>query len=161
MTTMRTTIAALALLAASAWPAHAAPAPDFTLKSLDGPALRLAEQRGQVVVVNFWASWCAPCKVEMPHLNKLADKYRDTGVVLLGVNVDDDPAKAAAEARKLGIRFPVLLDTAKQVSRAYRLDAMPTTVLVDRDGQVRYVHQGYRAGYEQVYDEQIRSLVKE
>ena len=154
------TLFAAALLA-STLAAHATPAPDFTLKTLDGPALRLAEQRGQVVLVNFWASWCAPCKVEMPHLNRLADKYRDTGVVLLAVNVDDDPKKAAAEARKLGINFPVLLDTAKTASKAYQLQAMPTTVLVDRDGKVRHVHQGYRAGYEQTYDEQLRALVKE
>ena len=154
------TLFAAALLA-STLAAHATPAPDFTLKTLDGPALRLAEQRGQVVLVNFWASWCAPCKVEMPHLNRLADKYRDTGVVLLAVNVDDDPKKAAAEAKKLGINFPVLLDTAKTASKAYQLQAMPTTVLVDRDGKVRHVHQGYRAGYEQTYDEQLRALVKE
>ncbi|MCP5287291.1 MAG: TlpA family protein disulfide reductase [Burkholderiaceae bacterium] len=154
------TLFAAALLA-STLAAHATPAPDFTLKTLDGPALRLAEQRGQVVLVNFWASWCAPCKVEMPHLNRLADKYRDIGVVMLAVNVDDDPKKAAAEARKLGINFPVLLDTAKTASKAYQLQAMPTTVLVDRDGKVRHVHQGYRAGYEQTYDEQLRALVKE
>ena len=154
------TLFAAALLA-STLAAHATPAPDFTLKTLDGPALRLAEQRGQVVLVNFWASWCAPCKVEMPHLNRLADKYRDIGVVMLAVNVDDDPKKAAAEARKLGINFPVLLDTAKTASKAYQLQAMPTAVLVDRDGKVRHVHQGYRAGYEQTYDEQLRALVKE
>ncbi len=156
---MQTLISIAALLAAAA--SAAAPAPDFTLQTLDGPALRLAEQRGQVVLVNFWASWCAPCKVEMPHLNALADKYRGSGVLLVGINVDDDPKKAAAEAHKLGINFPVLLDTAKTVSRAYKLDAMPTTVLVDRDGQLRHVHQGYRPGYEQTYDAQIRALVKE
>ena len=138
----------------------------YDLASLTKPlatasAILLLAQRGQVVLVNFWASWCAPCKVEMPHLNRLADKYRDTGVVLLAVNVDDDPKKAAAEARKLGINFPVLLDTAKTASKAYQLQAMPTTVLVDRDGKVRHVHQGYRAGYEQTYDEQLRALVKE
>jgi peroxiredoxin len=160
---MKTLIATLTLLAAVAAtaPAAASPAPDFTLKTLDGPALRLAEQRGQVVLVNFWASWCAPCKVEMPHLNALADKYRHTGVVLVGINVDDDPKKAAAEARKLGIRFPVLLDTDKAASKAYKLEAMPTTVLVDRDGRVRHVHQGYRPGYETTYDAQIRALVTE
>ncbi len=150
-----------ALLLAAAVAAHATPAPDFTLRTLDGAPLRLAEQRGQVVLVNFWASWCAPCKLEMPHLNRLAHKYRDTGVVLLAVNVDDDPQKAAAEAKKLGISFPVLLDTAKTASRAYQLQAMPTTVLVDRDGKVRHVHLGYRPGYEQTYDEQLRALVKE
>jgi len=153
-----TLVAALALpLAAQA----SQPAPDFTLKRLDGPNLRLAEQRGQVIALNFWASWCAPCRVEMPHLNRLHDKYRDAGFSFLGVNVDDDPAKAAAEAAKLGIRFPVLLDQLKAVSKLYGLAAMPTTVLIDRDGLVRHVHQGYRNGVEAMYDQQIRALVTE
>lgn len=154
-------IATLALALCAVAAQAAGPAPDFTLKTVGGPNLRLAEQRGQVVMVNFWASWCAPCKQEMPHLNQLYDKYRSTGFVLLGVNVDDDPAKAAAEAAKLGIRFPVLLDSAKAVSKAYALNAMPTTFVIDRDGQVRHVHQGYRNGFEQVYEQQVRALVKE
>lgn len=151
---------AAGLLASAAAPA-ASPAPDFTLRRADGPALRLGEQRGQVVMLNFWASWCGPCKQEMPHLNRLYDKYRDAGFVLLGVNVDDDPRKAEAAARQLGVRFPVLLDNAKTVSKLYDLSAMPTTVVIDRDGQVRHVHQGYRNGLEAVYDTQIRSLVTE
>jgi peroxiredoxin len=157
MKLLTSALLALASIAAQA----AAPAPDFTLKTAAGPNLRLAEQRGQVVMVNFWATWCAPCKQEMPHLNALYDKYRNTGFVLLGVNVDDDPAKAVAEAAKLGIKFPVLLDTAKTVSKAYALNAMPTTVVIDRDGRVRHVHQGYRNGMEQLYDQQVRALVKE
>ncbi len=155
-------LAAAILLNAPVPQAQAAnPAPDFTLKTLAGPNLRLNEQRGQVVLLNFWATWCAPCKQEMPHLNRLHDKYRDAGFLLLGINVDDDPAKAAADAAKLGIKFPVLLDGAKTVSKLYGLDAMPTTVVIDRDGRVRHVHQGYRNGLEAVYDQQIRALVKE
>ena len=73
-------------------------APDFTLRTADGRNLRLQELRGQVVMVNFWASWCAPCRVEMPHLNKLSDKYRSSGFTLLGVNVDDDPRNATSAA---------------------------------------------------------------
>ncbi len=137
------------------------PAPDFTLKSLAGPNLRLGEQRGQVVMINFWASWCGPCKQEMPHLNHLHDKYRDTGFTLLGVNVDDDPKNAARAAQALGVRFPVLLDAGKGVSRLYDLDAMPTTVVIDRDGRVRHVHRGYREGVEKLYEQQVRALVKE
>ena len=123
--------------------------------------LRLAEQRGQVVLVNFWATWCGPCRQEMPHLNKLYDKYRDSGFVLLGVNIDDDAAKATELAGKLGLKFPVLLDTDKTVSRLYDLGSMPATVLIDREGRVRYLHRGYRDGYGSSYDQQIRELVKE
>ena len=136
-------------------------APDFTLRSLDGRNVRLQELRGQVVMVNFWASWCAPCRVEMPHLNKLADKYRTSGFTLLGVNVDDDPKNGSAAATKMGLHFPVLHDGEKRVVKMYDVATMPSTVLIDRDGRVRYLHRGYREGYEQTYDQQVRELLKE
>ena len=100
---------ALAMLAAAgAANAKAAPnaqAPDFTLRQLSGPNLRLAEQRGRVVMVNFWATWCGPCRVELPHLSRLHDKYRGSGFVLLGVNIDEDPAVARALVGKMGLTF--------------------------------------------------------
>ena len=136
-------------------------APDFTLKSVAGANLRLQEQRGQVVLVNFWATWCGPCRQEMPHLNRIYDKYRSSGFVLLGVNIDDDPRAAADLAAKLGVKFPVLLDTDKKVSKVYDMSAMPATLLIDRDGRVRHIHRGYRDGVEQTYEEQVRSLLKE
>ena len=138
-----------------------ATAPDFTLKSADGRNLRLQEQRGQVVLVNFWASWCGPCKQEMPHLSRLYDKYRSSGFTLLAVNIDDDARHGAATAVKWGLKFPVLLDADKKVTRLYDLGAMPSTVLIDRDGKVRYLHRGYREGVEEIYERQIRELVKE
>lgn len=141
--------------------APAAPAPDFTLARMGGTNLRLQEQRGQVVMVNFWATWCAPCREEMPHLDRLYQKYRSSGFVLLGVNVDDDTGNAVALAQKLGVKFPVLLDTDKKVSRLYELNAMPSTVLIDRDGRVRHVHRGYQSGYENTYEKLVRGLLKE
>jgi peroxiredoxin len=138
-----------------------AAAPDFTLKSAEGRNLRLQEQRGQVVLVNFWASWCGPCKQEMPHLNRLYDKYRASGFTLLAVNIDDDAKHGAATAAKWGLRFPVLLDADKTVTKLYDLGAMPSTVLIDRDGRVRFLHRGYREGVEDTYERQIRELVKE
>ena len=136
------------------------PAPDFTLRTIGGSNLRLQEQRGQVVMVNFWATWCGPCKIEMPHLVRLYDKYRASGFQLLGVNIDDDPRNASASAAKLGITFPVLLDGDKRVAKLYELSTMPTTLLIDRDGRLRHVHRGYRDGYEQTYDQQVRELLK-
>jgi len=140
--------------------APSASAPDFALRTVGGPNLRLQELRGRVVMVNFWATWCAPCRQEMPELNKLYAKYRASGFVLLGVNIDNDAAHAADVAAKLGLKFPVLLDTDKAVSRMYELSTMPSTILIDRDGRVRYVHGGYVSGYEDVYDKQIRELLK-
>jgi peroxiredoxin len=150
-----------AALATSAAVTPSAKAPDFALRSLDGPNLRLQEQRGQVVMVNFWATWCGPCRIEMPHLARLYEKYRASGFQLLGINIDEDPHQAAAVATKLGVRFPVLLDTEKKVSKLYDLSTMPSTVLIDRDGRVRYIHRGYRDGYEETYEKQIRELLKE
>ena len=140
--------------------APAAAAPDFTLRTMNGPNLRLAEQRGRVVMVNFWATWCGPCRQEMPQLNRLYEKYKSSGFVLLGVNVDDDVAKAAELAAKLGVTFPVLLDTEKTVSKLYDVSTMPSTMIIDREGKVRYVHRGYLAGYEDNYEKQIRELLK-
>ena len=137
-----------------------AAAPDFTLRTLNGPNLRLAEQRGRVVMVNFWATWCGPCRQEMPQLDRLYQKYKSSGFVLLGVNVDEDVRKATDVAAKLGVTFPVLLDTDKAVSKLYDLSTMPSTVIIDRDGKVRYLHRGYLAGYEDNYDKQIRELLK-
>ena len=160
----RALLAATIGVCAVAYAAPIAPgalAPDFTLRTLGGPNLRLQEQRGQVVLVNFWATWCGPCRQEMPHLSKLYDKYRSSGFVLLGVNVDDDTKNAVDLAAKLGLKFPVSLDSDKKVSRLYDLSAMPSTVLIDREGKVRFVHRGYKDGYEDTYDQQIRGLLKE
>ncbi len=145
----------------SAAPEPSKPAPDFTLRTMEGQNLRLQEQRGRVVLVNFWATWCGPCREEMPQLNQLYEKYRASGFVLLGINIDDDAGKAAGVASRLNLKFPVLLDTDKQVSRLYDLGTMPSTVLIDRDGRVRYLHRGYRAGYADTYEQQIRQLLKE
>jgi peroxiredoxin len=166
---MRPLIAPLALAAALLAPvppaqaviAAQSAAPDFTLKTAAGGNLRLQEQRGQVVLLNFWATWCGPCKQEMPHLNRLYGKYQASGFTLLGVNVDDDPSQAVAAAARLGLKFPVLLDADKSVIKRYDMGSMPATVLIDRDGRVRFLHRGYRDGMEDAYEKQIRELVKE
>jgi len=158
--------AAAACLLAAAASAGAAflssgAAPDFTLHSMGGPNLRLREQRGQVVMLNFWASWCGPCRQEMPLLDRLYEKYHASGFQLLGVNVDEDVRNASGVSSRLRLHFPVLLDTEKKVSRLYDLTTMPSTVLIDRDGRVRYIHRGYKDGYEQTYEQQIRELLRE
>jgi len=153
-------LAVVTTQAQAAMPKPGSAAPDFTLASSSGKNLRLSEYRGRVVMINFWATWCAPCRQEMPLLNKLHEQYRKIGFELLGVNVDDQFKTAQAMAGKLGVTFPILHDRDKRVSRLYDVDAMPLTVLIDRDGKVRYVHRGYRPGAEQQYDAQIRELLK-
>jgi peroxiredoxin len=137
------------------------PAPDFALKSSTGENLRLSEYRGDVVMINFWATWCGPCRQEMPLLDELYTRYQRVGFNLLGVNIDDDSGKAMAMIEELGVNFPVLFDSRKEVSKMYEVGAMPVTVIVDRAGQVRYVHQGYKPGYENMYLDQVRTLLRE
>ena len=137
------------------------PAPDFALKSSTGENLRLSEYRGDVVMINFWATWCGPCRQEMPLLDQLYSRYQRVGFNLLGVNIDDDSRRAMRMIEELGVNFPVLFDARKEVSELYEVDAMPVTVIVDREGTVRYVHHGYKPGYEDKYLDQIRSLLRE
>ena len=136
-------------------------APDFALKSSTGENMRLSEYRGDVVMINFWATWCGPCRQEMPLLDDLYQRYSRVGFNLLGVNIDDDSRRAMQMIEELGVNFPVLFDASKQVSEMYDVDAMPVTVIVDREGTVRYVHQGYKPGYEDKYLTEIRTLLRE
>ncbi len=137
------------------------PAANFTLKSADGENLRLSEQRGQVVLINFWASWCGPCRQEMPKLDALYRKYQALGFTVFGINVEQDRTQADRVLRDIPVSFPVLFDDDNGVSQQYGVDAMPMTVLVDRSGDVRFLHRGYKPGYEAEYERQIRALVKE
>ena len=137
------------------------PAPDFALKSSTGENLRLSEYRGDVVMINFWATWCGPCRQEMPLLDELYTRYERVGFNLLGVNIDDDSRRAMQMIEELGVNFPVLFDARKEVSKLYEVEAMPVTVLVDREGNVRHVHHGYKPGYEDAYLDQVRALLRE
>lgn len=136
-------------------------APDFVLKSSTGENLRLSEYRGDVVMINFWATWCGPCRQEMPFLDELYARYQRVGFSLLGVNIDDDFRRAMQMIEELGVRFPILFDERKEVSKLYKVDAMPVTILLDREGTIRYVHHGYQPGVEDKYLDQIRSLLRE
>ena len=157
---MKQWILSLVLLLGSISPVLAT-APDFTLKALDGTNLRLAEQKGDIMLINFWASWCGPCIQEMPALDKLAQKYRMLGVQVWGVNVENDSAAAKAYLAKVQVGFPVLFDVDNTVSEAYQVAAMPTTVIVDKNGTVRSVHRGYQPGYEKKYENDIKGLLRE
>jgi len=136
-------------------------APDFTLASSLNNNIRLAEQRGQVIMINFWATWCNPCRVEIPQLQKLYKQYKDIGFTVLGISIDKNKHKAALLARKLKASFPVLFDNAQSISKLYSIKTMPFTLLIDRDGKIRYIFKGYKPGYEQKYEKAIRLLLKE
>jgi thiol-disulfide isomerase/thioredoxin len=139
----------------------AEPAPDFTLQSSTGENVRLAEQRGKVVMLNFWASWCGPCRQEMPLLDAMHKRYGEHGFQLYGVNVEEDNTDAKKMIKDMGVTLPVLYDPESKASTLYKVDAMPTTVMIDKKGQIRYVNRGYKAGDENKYRDQIRELIKE
>ena len=114
-------------------------APDFTLDSLAGQPITLSDLRGKVVVLNLWASWCPPCRAEMPAMNAVYQKFRDQGLVVLGVNTtfQDDETSARAAIRDWGVIFPIVFDRDSATSRQYRVQAMPTTFFIGRDGVIR------------------------
>jgi len=136
-------------------------APDFTLKSKSGKNIKLSEYRGNVIMLNFWASWCGPCRQEMPALELLYKKYKNLGFVILGVNVDEDISKANKLLDIIPVSFPILYDKSKKVSALYNISAMPTTYLIDRDGNFRFLYKAYKPGYEVKYAKKIKTLLRE
>lgn len=136
-------------------------APDFTLKSRAGKNLRLSDFRGNVVLLNFWASWCGPCRQEMPLLEAMYKKYQKLGFTILGVNVEQDSGKAKAYLSDISVSFPILYDNTNKTSKLYSVSAMPTTIIIDRNGNMRYLHKGYKPGYEKDYKKQIKKLIRE
>ncbi len=138
-----------------------APAPEFALPAMDGSELRLSELKGQVVMINFWATWCGPCRQEMPLLQQLQVKYEPLGFTLVGINVEPESAGARTWLEKVPVTFPILFDRQNQVAERFGVQGMPSSVFVDRSGNVRYVHRGYQPGDESKYADMIRSLVKE
>lgn len=136
-------------------------APDFTLKSFEGENLRLEEHRGKVLLVNFWASWCGPCRQEMPILDRIHQRYEAMDFAVLGVNVDKQEKLARRVADKSGVSFPLLLDEGQSVSDTYDLKGMPYTLLIDRTGEVRYIHTGYKPGDERHYIDRLKALLRE
>jgi peroxiredoxin len=133
-----------------ALPAHAQPlkawkgvTPALELNALDGKPQRLEDYRGRVVLVNFWATWCAPCLEEMPSIERLRRSFDARRFAVLAVNVGQGPHVAAAFSEKLGLGgFQVLLDREMKVSKAWGARVLPATFIVDPDGKVRYSHFG-------------------
>jgi peroxiredoxin len=152
-------LGALALPALAGAPIK--PAPAFDLPSRDGKEIALSQFKGQVVMINFWASWCGPCRTEMPLLESIYKKYNKLGFVLIGVNVEPDSAKANEWLKQTPVSFPVLYDKESKVSQLYDVASMPSTVIIDRKGNVRMLHKGYKPGDENEYMDSVRTLVRD
>lgn len=138
-------------------------ASDFSLPTLDGGKVKLSELKGKIVLVDFWASWCVPCRKELPALDALQKKYADAGkpVVILAVNIDKDRVNAEKllAAIKIGA-LKILLDPDGKVAGAYDVPTMPSSFIIDDKGLVRNVHAGFSAGDERAFAKEIEALVK-
>jgi thiol-disulfide isomerase/thioredoxin len=154
------TVAVLLALAVSAQalgPGSKAPAVE--LKDLSGKSFGWGALSGKVVLVDFWASWCAPCKEELPVLEALYKKYRGRGFEIVGINQDEDPANASKFLRRAPLSFPILHDAKRAAAGSYSPSKMPSSYLIDRRGLVRYVHAGFKAGDAADLEREINALL--
>ena len=130
-------------IALAAWnTAHANDAPDFDLPALDGGQLQLSSFRGKVVLLNFWATWCVPCREEMPDLEAAQTRYGDQGLAVIGVNIAETAALARAFVDEVGVTFPIVLDEDVSMAASFRVSGLPVSILIDRHGIIVYRHYG-------------------
>lgn len=136
-------------------------APAFSLPLADGKNASLEGLKGRVVLVDFWASWCAPCRESFPFLNRMQLQYGTKGLHILGINVDEKRADATRFLGKIPAQFSVLYDAAGKTPQAYDLKVMPSSYLIGRDGKIRLVHQGFRAKDQAELEAAIASALRE
>ena len=134
-------------------------APEIELSDLDGKVVKLSDLKGKVVLVDFWASWCAPCREELPVLESLHHKYAGDGLVIVGVNADSDKENMTKFLRRTKLSFTVVHDVERKVAGRYGPSKMPSSYLVDRNGLVRYVHAGFRKSDADQLESEIKSLL--
>jgi peroxiredoxin len=134
--------------------------PEINLTALDGKKVSLAALRGKVVIVDFWASWCAPCKEEMPVLQSLYKRFGSKGLVVIGVSVDNDREKAKTFIDGLKVSFPIVHDADKSVAGRFKPPRMPTSYVIDKAGKIRFVHAGFRKEDAKKLEEEITKLLK-
>ena len=142
-------------------PFIAKPAPSFTLTLFDGSVLRLADLRGKAVFLNFWASWCPPCRAEARMLEAASRKYRDQDVVFVGMNIQDKEESARAFLEEFGITYPNGIDRGARIAIEYGVWGLPETFFIDRDGRITYKHVG-ALGWETIttkLEEAMRGVV--
>jgi thiol-disulfide isomerase/thioredoxin len=132
-------------------------APEFELKNVEGQTVRLSDYAGKVVLIDFWATWCGPCKAEMPWLNELSKRYQPEGLIVLGISMDEDWAAVAPMAAKMKIGYPILKGS-KRVAYLYgEVDGLPVAFFVDRQQRVAAIHSG--AASRKQFEQTLRTLL--
>lgn len=133
--------------------------PDFTQKTVSGKAVSFHALKGKVAIVDFWATWCGPCKQSFPKLQSLNTKYAARGLEVVGISEDDEPQGISPFADSLGAKFSLAWDEGKAIASKWHPKSMPTTFVVDRQGVVRFVHFGYHEGEELEIEKEIKGLL--
>ncbi len=136
-------------------------APEIGARTLDGRRIRMADLRGKVVIVDFWASWCDPCREEMPVLERMYQRYKDQGLVVVGVSVDRNARNARGFLRRTPVSFPIVHDGGHGIADRYSPPRMPSSYIIDRRGVIRHVHEGFRSGDGQRMEREVRALLRE
>lgn len=132
--------------------------PTCSLTTLEGtPAHNLQELKGKVVYMDFWASWCPPCIKSFPFLNELENQLKEQGLQVIGVNLDEKVADAQAFLASHPVDFSIVADPSKQCAKSFEVMAMPTSYLIDRKGNIRHIHRGFRSGE----TEELRALISQ
>ncbi len=134
-------------------------APEVALSTLEGRTVRLSDLSGQVVLINFWATWCKPCEDEMPAMQRLYHSLSEDNFEMLGISVDESSPDVEAFASRMGLDFPILLDPEQKTSRLYQTTGFPESILVDRNGQIVERYVGPRQWDHPDYEARIRSLM--
>ncbi|WP_158608509.1 TlpA family protein disulfide reductase [Stagnimonas aquatica] len=152
----------LALAAQAAPPSLGSPAPELRAEPLaGGESQGLADYRGRVVYLDFWATWCAPCRISLPLLDGLRAEYAVRGFEVLGVSLDEERGKALQVVRQLGLRYPTLAAPEPASLLPFGIGQMPSAYLLDRQGRVRYIHQGFRRSDLPTIRSEIEKLLEE
>jgi peroxiredoxin len=136
------------------------PAPALEAKDLSGKPVSLAALKGKVVLVDFMASWCAPCKEELPALEKMHQRYAAHGLVIIAVSVDEKRENLDKFMKEVPVTFSVVHDDKKQAAKAFEPTRMPSSYIIDKAGVIRHVHGGFRAGDEKKMEAEVRALLK-
>lgn len=155
---LRALLGALALLFSA--PLLADPAPDFTLPGSEGKTIHLSELRGKVVYVDFWASWCGPCRQSFPWMNQLQSAWGDKGLVIVAINLDQERALADRFIAAMNPRFTLAFDPLGGTAEHYKVQGMPTSYLIDRQGNIHARHMGFREHETAQVTEEIRQLLE-
>ncbi|WP_139489229.1 thiol-disulfide oxidoreductase ResA [Brevibacillus dissolubilis] len=131
-------------------------APNFYSTEVGGKSVQLTDLRGKGVVVNFWGSWCEPCKEEMPALEKMWHTYKDQGVVFIGLNIGESEITATQFAKQMGVTFPIWMDPKREVTKVYKVSSIPATYFIDKDGEIQDVFVGPMS--EEIIKEKVEKI---